>query len=276
MIRLAGISGKIYLATSPSGKRYVGQTIKPLSRRKVEHRNAARNPKEPGYRSPIARAIRKYGFENITWEILERGITSHEALDARECYWIDKLQTHGPGGYNRTDGGGGCSGRKVSEETRHKISESNRKTKADPEVKVRMSESARQAMADPERRARQSESLRKTMADPEWKARASAALAKYPLVLGKYSVVSVLRHLAAHHWTHRQLWDLVTVLDLSLPIGNMRNNACEGRHGRKYQAPLSFAERRTLQILVRRYRRSKNRGFHPQVRRTLGILDGGD
>lgn len=47
-------------------------------------------------------AIRKYGIENFTFEIIE--LCKEEDLDAREQYWIDYYDSYNHG-YNRTPGG---------------------------------------------------------------------------------------------------------------------------------------------------------------------------
>ena len=83
--------GYIYCYTSPSGKKYVGQTTKTLAQR-AENGNH--------YRECTAfwRAIQKYGWENFTCEILEECETN--LLDAREEYYITLLNTLVPYGYN--------------------------------------------------------------------------------------------------------------------------------------------------------------------------------
>lgn len=93
-------NGFIYCYTSPSGKKYVGQTIQKLSDR-------ARQGK--GYKkcSVFYRAIQKYGFENFQVEILEEA--PQELLDTKEKEWIDYLDTQTPNGYNISEGGGGSS-----------------------------------------------------------------------------------------------------------------------------------------------------------------------
>lgn len=95
--------GFIYCYTSPSGKKYVGQTIQ-----KIEERAKKMGI---GYKkcSVFYRAIQKYGFENFTVEILEEAPV--ELLDVKEIEWIEFLQTRTPDGYNISDGGLGHSKR---------------------------------------------------------------------------------------------------------------------------------------------------------------------
>lgn len=112
----------VYRHTSPSGKVYVGITC-----RKPEYRwNHGK-----GYREidqPIFyRAIRKYGWDNITHEILYSGLTEKDAKNL-EISLIKQYKSLGLS-YNITDGGDGfrgathMRGRKASEETKKKMRE---------------------------------------------------------------------------------------------------------------------------------------------------------
>jgi group I intron endonuclease len=85
----------------------------------------------------IKKAIKKYGKDNFLKDILEENIAKDE-LSLREIFWIKKLNTKIPCGYNLTDGGEGTLGikktkqqiekhrltiigKKASEETREKM-----------------------------------------------------------------------------------------------------------------------------------------------------------
>lgn len=94
---------------------YVGQTIRTLEERFQEHTQAE---------TYIGRAIRKYGAENFTIEVLEECDT-REQLNEREIFWIATLNCKAPNGYNLTDGGEGMSGHHCSDETRAKLSAAN-------------------------------------------------------------------------------------------------------------------------------------------------------
>lgn len=89
--------GFIYKYTSPSGKGYVGQTIRSLKER------AKKNG--VGYLpcTVFFRAIQKYGFENFKVEIL--GEFRIEILDEKEKEFILKENTLAPNGYNLQKGG---------------------------------------------------------------------------------------------------------------------------------------------------------------------------
>lgn len=80
--------GQIYKHTSPSGKCYIGQTSKTWESR------ASADPIK-GYHSStkFKNAIRKYGWENFTHEVLEDGIADSTELDMREKYWIEKFDS---------------------------------------------------------------------------------------------------------------------------------------------------------------------------------------
>lgn len=98
------ITGVIYKYTSPSGKSYIGQTIKTIEQR-------AKYTGEGYQKCPVFyKAILKYGFENFTKEILEE-ITAEtkqevkEKLDIREQFYICKFNTLAPFGYNIRLGG---------------------------------------------------------------------------------------------------------------------------------------------------------------------------
>ena len=85
-----------------NGKSYIGQTSQKATRR---WRNGF------GYKeSPIFyAAIKKYGFENFSHEILEENIATKDLANQREIYWIAYYHTwiYDPScnGYNSTCGG---------------------------------------------------------------------------------------------------------------------------------------------------------------------------
>jgi group I intron endonuclease len=103
--------GYIYMLTSPSGKSYIGQTIRPIEERLEEHRN-------PNSQCvAISRSIQKYGWENMekTWyECPDEDLNKHEEL------MVKVLGTLSPGGYNLKEGG--YNGR-MSEVTIHRMKE---------------------------------------------------------------------------------------------------------------------------------------------------------
>lgn len=87
--------------------KYVGQTNN-FERRKREHKSSAFNDKASSYNDLIHQKIREYGLENFEITLLEKLYTEDiKEADAREIYWIKKLETHRSlgKGYNSTWGG---------------------------------------------------------------------------------------------------------------------------------------------------------------------------
>lgn len=119
---------KIYKVTNKeNGKFYIGRTsYDKLYMRKATHKWYA-NHKNANL--PFPNALRKYGVDGFSWEILEE--CERDEAGEREIYWIDKLKPQ----YNATLGGdGGTLGKRcpehVKEATRQSriISVKDRKT----------------------------------------------------------------------------------------------------------------------------------------------------
>ena len=104
----------IYRATSPSGKRYVGQTVHSLERRRREHEYDAQR----GASTPFHRAIRKYGADAFAWAVL----CECETLEIMNRMEKEFIAMYGAmvstRGYNCRDGGDG--GGSPNAETRKK------------------------------------------------------------------------------------------------------------------------------------------------------------
>jgi group I intron endonuclease len=127
----------IYKVTnSINGKVYIVKTIRDLSKRKYAHKNVALNGKN---NFKFHRAIRKYGWDNFEWAIIDIA-NSKEELNEKEIYWIAEYRkTHTL--YNMTDGGEGVlnpskesrlkqslalKGRKFSTESLKKMSDAKK------------------------------------------------------------------------------------------------------------------------------------------------------
>ena len=80
--------------------KYIGQSINIYERWK--NHNRVSRIKKDNY--PIHCAIRKYGIENFSFEIIEELPPNQRILDEREIYWIDYYNTL-IDGYNATFGG---------------------------------------------------------------------------------------------------------------------------------------------------------------------------
>lgn len=117
-------NGLIYKYTSPIGKVYIGQTIQE-QKRKVAHKNNAKN----GVQGYFYNAIRKYGFENFSYDVLIR-IQSEDRhkvftlLDALERHYIKLYDSRNPNkGYNIAEGGEGSKGFHHTEEHKQQLRE---------------------------------------------------------------------------------------------------------------------------------------------------------
>lgn len=140
----------IYRHTSPSGKSYIG-----LTSRKPEERWKNGAGYRPSHHGKFYKAIKKYGWNNFEHIIIEENILTLKEAKQREIYWISYFNSY-QHGYNSTPGGDGghrwtikqkerlrkrCLGKKVSEETKKKLSEALKKrwanvTKKDKEKPV--------------------------------------------------------------------------------------------------------------------------------------------
>ena len=126
---------QIYKITNNiSGKMYVGQ-------HKVRKNEGPRTYMGKGI--ALIEAYKKYGIKNFQKIIIEEieDTEKHEYVSEREKYWIKKLNTLAPKGYNISEGGEGginkeialkgaitrkLRGYKHSKETKEKISKSNK------------------------------------------------------------------------------------------------------------------------------------------------------
>ena len=127
----------VYKHTSPSGKVYIG-----ITSQKPEYRwDGGR-----GYRfnQYFYRAIQKYGWDKFTHEILYTGLSKEEACTKETELIAEYHSSIRDYGYNLSTGGEHPgSGRVVSEETRRKLSESNRGQTRSEETCKKMSDKAK-------------------------------------------------------------------------------------------------------------------------------------
>ena len=89
-----------------NGKCYIGQSIN-LEQRKYAHKSSAFNENAKDYNSQFHQAVRKYGLDNFTYEvihILQPEQYTKKELDKLEIYYI-KLYNSYKNGYNATEGG---------------------------------------------------------------------------------------------------------------------------------------------------------------------------
>lgn len=119
------MKGIIYLITFPNNKYYVGQTYRGLEIRKKGHKQAMKKSN-----CPVYRAMRKYGWDNLKWEIIDTA-TSVSELDKKEMYWIKYYKSYvgfkDHNGYNANLGGNrGISFGPLNEEELKKFGEDYR------------------------------------------------------------------------------------------------------------------------------------------------------
>lgn len=84
-----------------NNKKYIGQSIN-IEERKESHLRYYNNPNMKDYNTKFYRALRKYGTDQFTFQILEE--CSKSLLDEREIFWIEKFDSF-KNGYNSTLGG---------------------------------------------------------------------------------------------------------------------------------------------------------------------------
>lgn len=145
------MEGIIYKYTNKiNGKVYIGQTVN------EEQRMCAH---KYGYeKCYFHSAIKKYGWENFDYEVIER--LDESLLDEREIYWINFYQSFGEKGYNLTQGGDGSRGKKLSDEHKQKLITGKKNKPVSEETRRRMSEALKGKVRSPEHCKHLSESLK--------------------------------------------------------------------------------------------------------------------
>lgn len=97
-------------------KVYIGQAVD-IQKRYEQHLRNINNPK---HQETFYRALRKYGIDNFSFEVLQQ--CSIDELSDLEIRYIDKYNAYFDGGYNETKGGEGCLGYKHNQEAKEKMS----------------------------------------------------------------------------------------------------------------------------------------------------------
>ena len=172
------MTGELYLATSPSGKRYVGITTQGIAVRWRQHVSSALR----GVRSRLNSAIKHYGGDSFRLEVIGAG--TWEELNRMEPETVARLGTLWPKGYNLRAGGSqssphpesmqklskSLSGRTLSPEHRSRVRasqklamkaarQSNLGAKRSNETRNKIREAALKRRHSPETRAKISASL---------------------------------------------------------------------------------------------------------------------
>ena len=169
----------IYLITSPSGKQYVGMTMKSLEHRWKGH-IACSSMK--GNNTLLGKAIRKYGKDNFIKSVLHKS-SSRRIAKLYEGLFIKRFNTCYPDGYNMAPAGeGGVPGRIVSTETRMLLSQNSSKVynteegkkmqrqraynQNIPEIKIRIKASLKKKRSTKEYREAKSIEQKKVWSNP--------------------------------------------------------------------------------------------------------------
>lgn len=111
------------------------------------------------------RAIKKYGWDNFEHIIFAEQLTHAEAINMERLlialYKTNCNRYKDPSfGYNMTDGGEGGLGRVVSEETRNKMSEAQKRRCSNPEERERRSRFMKEYLSDPKIREKMSQAMK--------------------------------------------------------------------------------------------------------------------
>ena len=124
------------IINTQNNKIYIGQSVSPNARWS-QHKFYAKCDEPNQY---IGRAIKKYGVENFTFEIIDFAMDRWQAGCLEKCI-IEKYNSRNPSiGYNVAPGGDipWNLGRKFSEETIKKMSETAKKRIVSEEEKIRL------------------------------------------------------------------------------------------------------------------------------------------
>ena len=143
----------IYLIVNKvNGKTYVGQ------------RKSSKEWYNDGYMGSgklLKPAKKKYGIENFE-KFLIQYCYSQEETDKAEKFWIAEYRSRGKAEYNIADGGqgGGFKGKRHSEETKRKLSESLKEAFKSEAVRQKLSDSLKGKRFSEEHKQNLSESLK--------------------------------------------------------------------------------------------------------------------
>jgi len=155
-------------------KIYIGYTNKPLKQRISEHKSSSKK----GSYYLLHKALRKYGQENFSWEIILMSKDKDYMLKEMESYFIKKYNSYFETGhgYNMTYGGqGGMSNKKHTDSTKEKMKNARNKRNVEPmlgkkhslETKNKMSFAKLGKQRDLEYKKMCSERNKKRYLDPE-------------------------------------------------------------------------------------------------------------
>jgi len=157
-------------------KVYIGQTTVSIDSRWKQHKLLK------GACRAIESAIRKYGAEAFSIEQVAVAETQTELNDL-EQFWIEKLNTISPRGYNIKGGGGGAG--KMHDETKALMREIGKRPerlvqlaemRSRPDVRAKQKANKIERWSNPENKARYGAAISASLNKPDVKERRSAAL----------------------------------------------------------------------------------------------------
>ena len=141
--------GYVYKITNKvNNKAYIGISINEPTKGRIQNHLSGRGNRI------IARAVKKYGKDAFTYEVLEADVFD-EFLPDLEVFYVAHFNTVCPHGYNLTHGGEGAG--KFSEASRRKISEAKRGRSLSVEHRRKISEGNRGKTMSAEARRKMSE-----------------------------------------------------------------------------------------------------------------------
>ena len=160
----------IYKATSPSGKVYIGKTIKTLEQRRYEHIYHANILNKQW---AFSRAIRKYGEENIKFETIGE-VWGSEKANSIETMYIQQYRCNEPEyGYNLTGGGDGRTW--LNEESENNRRKAISEALSRPQTSSRLREITTNSWQNDIVRDNRTRNIKKTRSSNESRAKTSAA-----------------------------------------------------------------------------------------------------
>lgn len=135
-----------------TGKKYIGKSIS-ISKRLNRHQKNVRD----GVVSKFYNAVRKYGWENFIFGIIEE--CDESVLNEREIFYIETYKTLTEG-YNMTSGGDGGATYEITDEIRKRLSKSSKGRKHTDEAKSKISKANRGRKWSNDAKQRLSEKLK--------------------------------------------------------------------------------------------------------------------
>lgn len=211
----------IYCHTFPNKKRYIGITRTSPERRWGKGKNYGTCPL-------MDRAIQKYGWENITHEIIDTA-ESKEGAEVKERHYVKLFMSDRPEyGYNILPGGD-VADNPLTDEIRYKLGKGQRGKSRTPEEKAKISAGVKQTFSRPDSnghvgmrhadytRQKMSESqsqrwaadrplreaaanrMRQRMGDPEYRTKVVENLSQYRRKPGEWSMPEEAKSKISEH-----------------------------------------------------------------------------